>query len=291
MLKNSLPQSSSSFFKTLLLMVLAPFILYHQAVTAQDDSQNNAENTGDINFYLPFNATLEPQLPGNLSTVLQAQGLTNINIQSADYWQLYLSSVQRGNVGLYWVAPHFAAWLIHKHQFVPLLKLEPPLEYSVVTRKDDFVIFSLADLKGKQICSQHAMNLDFLLASELFEEMANPPSRAVTWDVAARFAADDTRCDAFVVSNTVLQRVASTRPEHWIKLHTSPPFTNYSLVAHPSFTKKTIDSFSRAMNSQAMRDAMSPIWFDHADDGSMNSAQKTDYPIGLIAPLTQTWEP
>lgn len=240
-------------------------------------------------FYLPYSTQVYPQLESSVEQALVESGLGSIAIESGDQWQLYLDAIRSGTPGIYWAAPHFSAWLVHNHEFIPMFKLKTPLEFSIIVRKDNFAIFALTDLSQRTVCTQHTANLDFIVASRLFEQRNIQPARAVTWRIAQNLADNDQRCDAFVVSNVLLERVLTDHPEHWIKLYTGATFVNYSLLAHPDTPQAIIEQLSSAMTAPGFVSTLGPLWQDFSHDGQLEPAKPADYSASLLEFLQPMW--
>ena len=244
----------------------------------------------EVPLHLPLQKEPHAAFFNTLEAQLSEHAETPITINGGDFWQLSLNAIRRGDKGLYWVAPHFASWLVHRHKFVPVAQLEGPLYYALVVRAERTDLFDLTDLAGSVVCTQHAMNMDSLFASRTLNPLPRSVQRAVTWSVGERLRTDDERCDALVISNTQWQEAQRQTPGQWIKLAQSQTTGNYSLVAHPELGEVDIAAIKTWVNDPANASLLNPLWHSISEDGAMKQEEQISIAEDALAPLLPYWQ-
>jgi len=59
-------------------------------------------------LYLPISSQQFPSLKSGLQEALTAQGLGQLEIKTADFWQSYQQGIRHGRIGIYFAAPHYS---------------------------------------------------------------------------------------------------------------------------------------------------------------------------------------
>ncbi|MEO0367692.1 MAG: hypothetical protein AAF197_02785 [Pseudomonadota bacterium] len=277
------------------LLLLSPILLIVGisfnpafATTPIEDSEK-AEQHVSLPFFLPYSHAQSPNLAGDLAGILYGGGLDNINIEPADYWQVYLNAIRVGRPGIYLAAPHFASWLVQQHDFKPIARFSEPLSYHLVTRQDDFWNFEVGDLAGKNVCTDHALNLDFLMLSDLFKERRGSAIKAVTWSLETRFKEDDPRCSAFVVPDNLLNKMVRKRPGYYVQLAATESFSHFALLTHPDISDAVVSQLADVVASEDAIQLISEINSAIEANAKIEPATKADYPRSYTQALDRYW--
>ena len=154
-------QKKSLFLKLKYFLVFL-FCCCSPHIYAQEDEK--------ISFYLPFHSNQFTKNIEKFNEDLISTGFDNFEIKRSDIWQQYQQNIRTGELGVYFAAPHFSAWLIHKHDFIPLYRVDGNLKFVIASRIKDRDIFELSDLIEKKLCTQNPLNLDYLLINKSFKK-------------------------------------------------------------------------------------------------------------------------
>jgi len=212
-----------------------------------------------------------------------------VKVQTADYWHPYQQGLRRGRVGFYLAAPHFASWAIHKHRFVPMLRLSEPLKYVIAARRDDARIFEVNDLANRVVCSQKAVNLDFILTTTALDNtLWSAQSKSVN-SVPDAMKYDNQNCHAFAVSEHIFREYNLESPEKFIRLQQGDEYTNYAFLAHPDISETLQKQLMALLQTTEMTRLLSPIVNQYSSKPKLIPATLDDYPQHFIKPLTIYW--
>jgi len=250
---------------------------------------SNAQEVQSINFYLPFHAKQFPKLTQKLQQALTVGGLDNINIVTADYWQQYQQNIRRGQIGIYYAAPHFTAWAIEKHQFKPLLKAKNKLKYVIASKQAQQEIFEIRDLKNKNICTQSALNLDYLLVVDAFEKNLQTANTNIVTSVLHEINNPESQCSAFSISEHTFMQLQLNQPDQLIRLSQGIEHNNYAVSIHPSLDVTYSSKISNFLTTQSTLEILSPLLKLSSADLILLKPSEGDYPQQYTTPLKRYW--
>lgn len=251
---------------------------------------NVIASTQSLNFYLPVHSSQFTENISQFQAALKQAGFDTIHVKTADFWPEYQQSIRKGHLGIYFAAPHFSSWAIHNHSFQPLLKLKEPLKYVIASEQDDKNIFETRDLIGKKICTQHALNLDYLLISRVFQKNLQSAQPHIVQSVFEEAQKKITHCDAFSISEHFFSTLEQQSPNRYIRLAQTPFINNYSFIIHPSVNKKYSADLTRFLRKKEVNNILSPILKLSSKDPSLVTASKQDYPKTLHHSLNKYWQ-
>lgn len=237
-------------------------------------------------FFIPFDRADFPSEVNSLETLLEE---SNIEIQGSDYWHPYQRGVRQGAKGLYLVAPHFASWLIHYHQFSVVTQLNQSIQYVVAVRKRDIHIFEIDDLDQKEICTQRALNIDFLLLRSIFSNPLLAADHIAVSDVLKEMQSANSECQGFILPNHLFKQHVEEKLG-FIRLHQGQVWPAYAVVAHPDMSETDINSLrSLLLNMEAIKPLEQML-----NRLSLNPrfvrASGADYPESLADGLLFNWQ-
>lgn len=267
-----------------ILLTLIVFILSNTSSAEAIESTSSK-----IPFYLPIESEQFPDLITNLEQALISAGLENIDVKTSNYWHPYQHGMRKGRKGIYFAAPHFAAWTISKHRFVPLLRLADPLKFVVASRYSDSHFFEVNDLARRNVCSQQALNLDFLVLRNAFDNPLFSANSVTVKSVAQEMAADNPMCDAFVVSDHIFKQFEKQQPKRFIRLQQGKQFNNYAYVSHPALGAKNVTPLARFLLSEKITALLAPMYRLFSERTLLLLARESDYPTSYIDSLKPYW--
>lgn len=284
-------------------------LLYASVVSAQAPI-TTAPSAPTIAVYLP---TVEPQ---HADLINQLQSLwknfllshsasvvtaTDIQFRWVSDWHNYQQGVRLGRPGLYLTAPHFAAWLIHRHQFVPRMRLNSPISFVVAARRNDAQIFEINDLARRNVCAPQPLNLDYLLVNSAFDQPMLSAEIKIIRSVfslmrkggGGEASHGAVQCRGFALNHRQFAMLESQLPEHYIRLHQSREFSNYATVIDAQVNAKyprlgnLFDTFLREEETQTV---LAPVLAQLAEIPVWVDASKEDYPSSYFEPLQRFWD-
>lgn len=251
---------------------------------------SNADAIQSINFYLPINSKQFPELTEKLQQALINQNLSEINVVSADYWQLYQQNIRRGRVGIYYAAPHFTAWTIEYHQFHPLVRTPEKLKYVIASQQSNPGIFEIRDLERKTICTLSALNLDYLLVTQTFEKNLQPAHIQIVESLDTQMNNPHTPCSAFSLSEYQFTQQQLNKPIKHIMLAQGQEYSNYGVSIHPSLRDDYTEKITAFLQKQSTLDILKPMIELHSRKTILIPATREDYPPNYTAALKQYWK-
>ena len=254
------------------------------AAFSQEDKLANKPN-----FYLPYSSKLTSSIKATLESDLAELGAGLINIHTDQDWNEYLEKVRSGSSGIYLAAPHFAAWLIHQHQFTPLRRIKDSLNYSIISRQDDVEIFALSDLNGEQVCTQMPLSLDYLMVDQVLKETAKTVIKAVTRSIEQRIVSRDIRCRGFTASKALASRLEQNNPNDYARLFQSKDWNNYAILVSKDLNSERLRALDDALSSAIISRALLSVIRHEISDTVMVTAAKQDYPLELSEMLNPYW--
>jgi hypothetical protein len=234
----------------------------------------------EIPFYLSTSFETNPALHSALQLELNKAGLRHLKVTNTDFWHPFIQGIRQGRTGIYFAAPHFSAWAIKKHEFVPLLKLSGSLQYVLLSRQNDIDIFEVSDLARKRICSSKAPNLDFILANSALPSSFNSPIIISKASTSTAMISGDKDCDAFVVSEHIFSRYALKNPYRFVRLQQSVKQLNHAFISSPDIDLDTLTAFKRVMLSKVVVDLLEPLFYEYSSKPILIRA--TDDEFGKI---------
>lgn len=215
-----------------------------------------------VSLYLPINTIDFPELDKRLTLALSDQGVSNITVKNTDYWHPYQQGLRLGRRGIYFAQPHFAAWVIHQHNFKPILKLHGQLKYVLAVRRNDTQFFEVNDLAGAKLCRTPGLNLGTVWLNQLLgEHQLTARSEEVSSVVAIiKNQSNDSHsnCDAFVLSAFSFNQINKVSKEKYVLFAQSPKYKHHAFVAHPSIDAATTQQLTKALKSKEVKRLMMP---------------------------------
>ena len=279
--------------KHLIIAALSLLLLgASRSSTAQEHRANVTKpNKQKIKLYLPIDREKNTALISTLEDALGEIGLNQIKVEGSDYWHAYQNGLRSGRTGIYFAPPHFAAWAISQHNFVPLARLSSPLSYVIATHQEDRALFEINDLSGEKVCSSRPLNLDYLLINSLFQDFVNAPQIEIVPSVVLQMRSSDSQCQAFAVSNHLFEQFEIEQPNKFIRLQQSNLHNNYVFIAHPKFAGRDLRTLRHFLLATKTQKLLEPVLKLFATEGELVSSRKNDYPKQYWKPLTPYWLP
>jgi len=249
----------------------------------------HAQGKPSLPLYLPYHSSHFPELALKLRAALTRAGLSQIEVKSTDYWHPYQQGIRRGRHGIYLAPPHFTAWAINEHKFIPLLRLPDRLKYVIASRSADAHLFEVSDLAGKSVCSQNAVNLDFMLVRTSFGSSLFAAKNKVVNSVASAMLNDDKDCDAFSISEHLFKEFNLKSPYRFIRLQQSFEYNNYAFIAHPDVDVERRKKLRKFLRSAEAQTVLKTLLKQFSNKTVLVPITSTDYPISYLKPLELYW--
>jgi hypothetical protein len=243
----------------------------------------------DIRVYLSTNSQTNPDLQSALQLELNKAGLSHLKVSNTDFWHPFIQGIRQGRTGIYFAAPHFSAWAVTQHQFVPLLKLSGSLQYVLLSRQNDIDIFEVNDLARKRICASKAPNLDFILANSALTSSLNSPLIISKKSAATAMLNDDKDCDAFVVSEHIFTRHALKNPYRFVRLQQNKKQLNHAFISSPDIDTDTLTAFKKVMLSKTVATLLEPLYSEYSSKPILISASDDDFAKTQNDYLNKIW--
>lgn len=248
-----------------------------------------AQQQEQVDFYLPTFTKQNGALINQLSSALSDAGLGNINVKSMDHWQQYQQSVRHGRRGFYLSPPHFSSWLQHEHDFNPIAKLKGTLSYLIISNTNDTDIFETRDLIKKKICTQHPLNLDYLLISQAFAKNVQSAETHIVDSVSNELRNPHSPCAAFSISEHSFNQSERKNPGKYIRLMQGPRFSNYAILADSTIHRDKIVQFKFFLKQQNVQTILKPLLDHISPDATFIETQDNDYPKQDSQALANYW--
>lgn len=243
-----------------------------------------------IPFYLPLSKAQLPEISAQLEAALFDAGLAQFKVRTTDYWHPYQQGLRRGREGVYFAAPHFAAWSITKNNFVPILRLKSELQYVMIARRADSEIFEVNDLAGKTVCTERAPNLDFLLSRTALKKALILARTKHVKSVPQAMRDDDKDCQAFSVSRHIFEGFAKTEPFRFIRLQQSEATKNYGFVLDRETAFAHGVALKKFLSSTRAKTILQPMYKLYSNSPAPVSVKTADYEKQDFAPLLDYWQ-
>ena len=271
------------------LLSLLLLVTSHASIAQQQSAGESKPSKQQIKLYLPISRTKHTPLINALNAALRELGLKQITVEGSDYWHAYQNGLRSGRAGIYFAPPHFAAWAISEHNFLPLARISSPLSYVIATHQEDRALFEINDLSGEKVCSSRPLNLDYLLINSLFQDFLNAPQIEIVASVERQMRSVDSACRAFAVGNHLFERFELEHPNKFIRLQQSALHNNYVFVAHPQIAPADLNKIRRFLLSTKTQDLLQPILRLFATKAELVRSRKGDYPKKYWEPLAAYW--
>jgi len=261
----------------------------NQHSNSQTKDSTNDSTKPQLVLHLPIQSQKLMPLAHAIQADLNSHKLAHYQVKTAVYWHDYQQGLKLGRLGVYLAPPHFAAWAIHKHNFLPLVRLNQPLSYVIAANSSDKSLFEINDLANKPICSNKPLNLDYLLINSTFEKLAMSAIPVTVASVTTEMKNKKSHCKAFSVSDHILQEIAREGDSSHIRLAQGPSMRNYVLISHPQVSQQNRMAIKRYFLQKSTKDLLLPIASQFSKDGSWARAQKEDYPKSYLTQLEKYW--
>ena len=242
-----------------------------------------------IAFYLPFHSSQFSINLDRLNEDFKHTGFDNFTIKTSDIWQQYQQNIRTGESGVYFASPHFAAWLINQHNFVPLLRLDSQLKFVIASKVSDKSVFELSDLIDKKICTQSPLNLDYLLINSAYKRSIQIPDAHLVISVKEEFDDPESHCSAFSISEHIYLQHESEAPNQFIRLAQSKVFNNYAFLIHPSLAKEYSLPLITFLSKESSQQELNPFLKLFSQKTSFIEAKASDYPKEYLEELSSYW--
>lgn len=252
----------------------------------------SAQESAPINFYLPVESQAYPKMINGFRRYLNQHDLHEIKIITAEHWHGYQQGIRAGRNGIYFAAPHFAAWASLKHNFKPWLRLSSPISYVIATRQNDGEVFEMNDLANLTVCARKPLNLDYLLINSAFDDSLLSANIKVVPSVVAEMRRASSDCRGFALNNQQYNLLETTFPERYIRVQQSRRFNNYALVVAPRIIDEKADMLSRladVLGNEAGRRVLEPLLKQYSNQPAWVPASSEDYPREYVQKLLRFW--
>lgn len=227
-------------------------------------SNNTVLGATTVTLFLPVVSSVYPKLADKLEAALRKEQVEGIEVKNVDFWHPYQQGLRRGRVGVYFAQPHFAAWAINKHSFLPVYKLHGRLKYVLAAPRDNQSLFEVRDLAGKTLCREPGLNLGTVWLNDLLGKHRVTAQSAELPSVEKHMQniRSNAICDAFVIDDFAYDRINEKQRGRFIRLAQSPEYKHNAFVAHPDIAPQTIARLKQALKSKAVKKVINP-YFEH----------------------------
>lgn len=291
--RNNFPKSdkaNSTMIVVLLLWLVSTSVFSQE--TAQTPIQNvkSAVKQSTLEVYLPVRLSEFSSEIKQLSAELLKHGLSQVEFKTIDYWHNYQQGLRAGREGVYFAPPHFAAWAISEHQFLPLLRLAEPLSYVIAVNRNQPNFFEINDLADKAVCSTQPLNLDYLLINNALGDGYLSADIVVVNSVPVEMRKASSDCDGFSLSNFAFEKVDYRAPNRFIRLHKSKQYNNYVMVSHPATSAEKAAALIEFFALQKTQNLLKPILSQFASETNLIPSIASDYPSHYWRELAPYWQ-
>lgn len=276
-------------FNFAITQAIAQAALDSSAAQASDPIQEKPINYNEISLYLPILADQHKRLLSQLRVALDQARLTVIKIRTAENWLQYQQAIRAGKRGVFFTAPHYAAWSLHENQFRPLLRLNKPIKYVIAVERAKDNFFEINDLANSQICTQRALNLDYLLVNNAFQNRLLSATQKTVWSVTQAMQDEQSECDAYSISDHIFAQFERDQPNKFIRLKQGKTFNNYAFIAHPRISSRIRNKLSAFLLADKNLELLTPLYEMYAEQSTLIPANKDDYPPSYLDTLRPYW--
>ena len=237
-------------------------LLYYARLShaQQEPDFKQQARSNKISFFLPIQKDQFPGLVQQLKSALIDAGLDELELTTSGYWHPYQQGIRQGRLGIFFAAPHFAAWLVNVHKFNPTLRLSGKSQYVIVARSADSEIFEVRDLANKTVCSDATMDLSFLLVRESMARSVLSAKTLRVQNVAEAMKRNKLDCDAFSLSEHLLKPFLLEDPFQFIRLQQSDEYSNYAYLLNPEVPAKTKRALRKFLVSKKAKEILQPMY-------------------------------
>ena len=249
-----------------------------------------AQDEQHLSLYIPISSKNRGRLVRELNHAAHKYALGSINVIFSDHWHQYQQGLKIGRKGVFFAPPHFSAWAVNQHGFIPLVRLYEPLSYAIVTKKSEPQFFELNDLINNDICTHKPLHINYLLTNNVFKNHYAKINIQFVESVVAEMLNETTTCNAFTTSNHIIQRWIQQGNDEYIRLYQGRTYNNYGFVAHPSIGKATLNKLQEFLLLEETQKIFRPIYQLHANDLKVIKSVAEDYPVSYIDNLINHWQ-
>ena len=270
-----------------------PIICYGKNNEGSINEETINENTSSdetINLYLPIPEEKFTKISDEFNSLLKDNGLSTVQLAFSNHWHSYQNGLKDGRKGIYFTAPHFASWAIHRKNFQPLLKLDSVLSYSIVTYRYKSEFFEINDLADKIICTKNPLSLDYLLINTAFE---NKPSSAKIGNVDSpikHMLSSKSKCDAFVINEHLVEKIEFRYPNKYIRLFQGDSYNNYVFISHPEIEQDLNNRVVDLLGQNKTLSILSSLFRSYSNNPNLVEASSSDYPEHYHQILEKYWD-
>ncbi len=90
-------------------------------------------------------------------------------------WLSYMRDMRAGRFDLVFDGPHFVSWRISELGHTPLVRLQGTLEFVIVARDNDEIVFDVKDLAGHKVCTHAPPDLGTVIMQSEFKNPVRQP--------------------------------------------------------------------------------------------------------------------
>lgn len=245
--------------------------------------------TVKIPFFLGSSEHVSDAALLKLQTELDNAGLQHLSIKRTDFWHPYVQGIRQGQPGVYFAPPHFAAWAVKQHNFIPLIKLSGKLQFTLVSRRNDISIFEIRDVARKNICTSRAPNLDFILANSAFPESLNAPKIIFKDSPANAMLRNDKECDVFTVAEHKVKQHLIDEPYQMIRLLQSQQSINHAFISSEAVSTTTQNKLKKLIKSQQWQTLLRPLYLSYSSKPLLQNTNASEYRQVSTTYLNKLW--
>ncbi|MEM7359456.1 MAG: PhnD/SsuA/transferrin family substrate-binding protein [Pseudomonadota bacterium] len=246
-------------------------------------------NDAITRLYLPVTSGKFTPVINSLQQELEKQNLQNIRIETIDYWYGFQQGLRTGQKGIYFAPPHFVAWSVSRHSFIPLVRLNEPISYVIVVARNNFHLFELNDLAEQKICASRPLNLEYLVVNQALSNTLLAPDIEIVDSVADQMLDESSPCQAFSITDHTYRKLAVQFPDQFIRLYQSDRFNNYAVVAHPEVPNARVEAVQVFLLQKRTQEILAPISKLFSDGAKLVPSVVNDYPDDYWQSLEQYW--
>ncbi len=112
---------------------------------------------------------------GPIAELLTKATGSRFTYRHSNNWLSYMQDMRNGAYDLLFDGPHFVSWRVASLGHSPLVRLPGKLDFVIVARNNDEVVFDLTDLAGRKVCAHAPPNLATLTMQTQFTNPVRQP--------------------------------------------------------------------------------------------------------------------
>lgn len=112
---------------------------------------------------------------GPIAELLTKATGSRFTYRHSNNWLSYMQDMRNGAYDLLFDGPHFVSWRVASLGHSPLVRLPGKLDFVIVARNNDEVVFELTDLAGHKVCAHAPPNLATLTMQTQFTNPVRQP--------------------------------------------------------------------------------------------------------------------